>query len=62
MLKTNPNQRATLDEVMSDDWVRDIHACRQESSGEIINDPGHTHVLEPPSQSPAVASKGPKAK
>jgi serine/threonine protein kinase len=62
MLKTNPNQRATLDEVMSDDWVRDIHACRQECSGEIINDPGHTHVLEPPSQSPAVASKGTKAK
>ncbi|KAJ5312463.1 hypothetical protein N7508_003293 [Penicillium antarcticum] len=62
MLKTNPNQRATLDEVMSDDWVRDIHACQQDDSGEIHNDPSHTHVLEPPSQSPAVASKGAKAK
>ncbi|KAJ5747420.1 uncharacterized protein N7511_009116 [Penicillium nucicola] len=62
MLKTNPNQRATLDEVMSDDWVREIHTCHQDESGEIHNDPSHTHVLEPPSQSPAVASKGAKAK
>ncbi|KAJ5177892.1 uncharacterized protein N7500_000591 [Penicillium coprophilum] len=62
MLKTNPKNRATLDEVMSDDWVRNIHACRQDGTGEIINAPGHTHVLEPPAQSPAVASKATKAK
>ncbi|KAJ5199989.1 hypothetical protein N7491_009214 [Penicillium cf. griseofulvum] len=62
MLKTNPKNRATLDEVMSDDWVRNIHACRQDGTGEIISAPGHTHVLEPPAQSPAVASKATKAK
>lgn len=62
MLKVNPKDRATLDEVLSDDWVRGIHACQQDSTGEIISAPGHTHVLEPPSQSPAVASKAAKAK
>ncbi|KAJ5881294.1 Serine/threonine-protein kinase oca2 [Penicillium subrubescens] len=62
MLKVNPNERATLDEVMMDDWVRNIITCRQEDSGEVISATNHTHVLEPPSQSPAVASKGVKAK
>ena len=62
MLKTNPKNRATLDEVLSDDWVRNIVACRQDENGETISAPGHTHVLEPPAQSPAVASKATKAK
>ncbi|KAJ5159981.1 Serine/threonine-protein kinase oca2 [Penicillium canariense] len=62
MLKVNPKERATLDEVLADEWVRNIIACRQEDSGEIINASNHTHILEPPSQSPAVASKGAKAK
>ncbi|KAJ5152371.1 hypothetical protein N7492_010666 [Penicillium capsulatum] len=62
MLKVNPKDRATLDEVMSDEWVQKIEACYQESSGETINASNHTHILEPPSQSPAVASKGAKAK
>lgn len=62
MLKVNPKDRATLDEILADDWVRTVAACYQESSGETINAPNHTHILEPPSQSPAVASKGVKAK
>ncbi|KAJ5412927.1 hypothetical protein N7465_005232 [Penicillium sp. CMV-2018d] len=62
MLKTNPKNRATLDEVLSDDWVKNILACRQDENGETISAPGHTHVLEPPAQSPAVASKATKAK
>ncbi|KAJ5218863.1 uncharacterized protein N7498_000962 [Penicillium cinerascens] len=62
MLKVNPKERATLDEVMSDEWVRNIVACEQLGTGEIINAEGHTHVLEPPSHSPPVASKGNKAK
>ncbi|KAJ5893541.1 Protein kinase [Penicillium taxi] len=57
MLKVDPKERATLDEVLADDWVRSIESCEQLDSGDIINAPGHTHVLEPPSQSPAVASK-----
>ncbi|KAJ5832378.1 hypothetical protein N7474_000689 [Penicillium riverlandense] len=61
MLKVNPHDRATLDEVMSDDWVRNIPACFQEDNGEIVNTPSHTHVLEPPSHSPAAPSKASKA-
>ncbi|KAJ5719468.1 hypothetical protein N7493_007923, partial [Penicillium malachiteum] len=62
MLKVDPKERATLDEVMADEWVRGIVSCYQEGTGDIVNAPNHTHVLEPPSQSPAVASKGAKAK
>ncbi|KAI2789791.1 Serine/threonine-protein kinase oca2 [Penicillium oxalicum] len=62
MLKVNPIERATLEEVLADEWVRNIMTCRQEDWGEVINAPNHTHVLEPPSQSPAVASKAAKAK
>lgn len=62
MLKVNSKERATLDEVQSDEWVRNIHACEQEGSGEIINAPNHAHILEPPSHSAPVASKGTKAK
>lgn len=62
MLKVHPKERATLDEVLADDWVRNIQACEQDGSGKIFNAPNHTHVLEPPSNSPPVASKGAKAK
>ncbi|KAJ5656389.1 hypothetical protein N7507_008339 [Penicillium longicatenatum] len=62
MLKVNPTERATLDEVLADEWVRGILACEQDGTGEVHNVSNHTHVLEPPSQSPAVASKGAKAK
>ncbi|KAJ5488941.1 Serine/threonine-protein kinase oca2 [Penicillium diatomitis] len=62
MLKVNPSERATLEEVLADEWVRNIMNCQQEDSGEVIGASNHTHVLEPPSQSPAVASKGGKAK
>ncbi|PWY84926.1 Pkinase-domain-containing protein [Aspergillus heteromorphus CBS 117.55] len=51
MLKVNVKERATLDDVLSDEWVRNIKACQQELSGEVIRAPGHTHVLEPPSSS-----------
>ncbi|RAL13994.1 Pkinase-domain-containing protein [Aspergillus homomorphus CBS 101889] len=49
MLKVSVKERATLDDVLTDEWVRNIKACRQELTGEVIHAPGHTHVLEPPS-------------
>ncbi|PYH44543.1 Pkinase-domain-containing protein [Aspergillus saccharolyticus JOP 1030-1] len=51
MLKVAVKERATLDDVLTDEWVRNIKACRQELTGEVIHAPGHTHVLEPPSAS-----------
>ncbi|KAJ5246231.1 hypothetical protein N7468_001214, partial [Penicillium chermesinum] len=62
MLKVDPKERATLDEVLADDWVRNIPTCQQEVNGEVRPAKNHTHVLEPPSHSPAVASKGAKGK
>lgn len=57
MLKVSVNDRATLDDILTDEWVRNIKACQQEVTGEVIKAPGHTHVLEPPSPSVPVASK-----
>lgn len=62
MLKVAVSQRATLDEVLTDDWIRNIQVCQQdEITGEIVKATNHTHILEPPSSSPAVASKANKA-
>lgn len=62
MLKVAVSQRATLDEVLSDDWVRNIQVCEQdETTGQTIKAPNHSHVLEPPSNAPPVASKASKA-
>ncbi|KAL5341574.1 Pkinase-domain-containing protein [Aspergillus crustosus] len=59
MLKVGVKDRATLDDVLTDEWVRNIRACQQEVTGELIKAPGHTHVLEPPSPSvPAGAIAG----
>lgn len=58
MLKVNPRDRATLDEILADEWLKNIRHCRQEVSGQVISAPGHDHVLEPPSMaSVPVASK-----
>ncbi|RDW62953.1 putative protein kinase [Aspergillus mulundensis] len=57
MLKVAVKERATLDDVLTDEWVRNIKACQQEVTGEVIKATGHTHVLEPPSPSVPVASK-----
>ncbi|KAL5362367.1 kinase-like domain-containing protein [Aspergillus floccosus] len=57
MLKVSVKERATLDDVLTDEWVRNIKACQQEVSGEVIKAPGHTHILEPPSSAPPVPSK-----
>ena len=60
MLRINPRERATLDDVLADEWIQSIQACRQGPTGEAINAPGHTHVLVPPSNTPPVASKAGK--
>jgi hypothetical protein len=57
MLKVNPKERATLDEVLTDDWIQSIQLCRQDDFGTAIKAKNHTHVLEPPSSSAAVPSK-----
>ncbi|OKL56311.1 hypothetical protein UA08_08431 [Talaromyces atroroseus] len=58
MLKVNPKERATLDEVLTDDWIQSIQLCRQDDFGAVIKAKNHGHILEPPSSSAPVASKG----
>ena len=57
MLKVNPRERATLDEIMADEWVKNLPHCSQEVSGKVHNATNHEHVLEPPSSSVPVPSK-----
>jgi serine/threonine protein kinase len=46
MLKVDPKERATMDEVISDDWVMETPVCSQEEQGEVKRAPGHEHTLE----------------
>jgi serine/threonine protein kinase len=57
MLKVDPKERATMDEVMADEWVMATPVCSQEEQGEVRRAPGHEHTLEAgnPPQPPADA-------
>jgi serine/threonine protein kinase len=46
MLKVDPKERATMDEVLSDEWVMETPVCSQEEQGEVKRVPGHEHTLE----------------
>lgn len=58
MLKVNIKERATLQEVLTDDWIVHTPACQQDQFGEVVKVTAHDHVLEPPSVSASVPSKG----
>jgi serine/threonine protein kinase len=47
MLKVDPRERATMDEIMEDEWVLQTPVCSQEEQGEVIRAPGHQHTLVP---------------
>lgn len=46
MLKVDPKERATMDEIISDPWVMETPVCTQEEQGEVRRAPGHEHTLE----------------
>jgi len=46
MLKVDPKERATMDEVMADEWINETPVCSQEEQGEVSRAPGHEHTLE----------------
>ncbi|PGH00281.1 HAL protein kinase [Blastomyces parvus] len=56
MLKLNPRERATLQDVLADPWVRSCQVCYQKECGTVVSAPNHTHVLEPPSSAPPPAA------
>jgi serine/threonine protein kinase len=57
MLEIDPRNRATLLEVLDDDWVAHTVICRQELTGRVIKAQGHTHTLEGPTPPATVPAK-----
>ncbi|KAK2624423.1 hypothetical protein QTJ16_006373 [Diplocarpon rosae] len=55
MLQIDPKKRATMEDVLADDWVSGTPICRQEEGGEVFHGPGHVHTLEPPAAQPPPA-------
>ena len=47
MLDTDPETRASLEEINSNPFLSSRTCCKQEESGEVIRAPGHDHTLEP---------------
>ena len=51
VLDTDPNTRATMEEIKVEPWIAQRQCCSQDESGQVHRIPGHDHVLEPPSGS-----------
>lgn len=52
MLKIDPAERASMEEVLEDEWVLNAKVCYQEENGTVHHAEGHTHVLEAGSGGP----------
>jgi serine/threonine protein kinase len=46
MLKVDPHERATMEEVLEDDWCSSCAVCSQDEQGRVYRAPGHEHTLE----------------
>lgn len=55
MLKVDPTERATMDEVLEDDWVLSSKVCYQDEGGDVNRADNHVHVLEAGSGGPPPA-------
>jgi serine/threonine protein kinase len=52
MLQIDPKKRATMDEILQDEWVSNTVICRQIENGVVINADDHTHILKGPQEAP----------
>ncbi|KAJ9602626.1 Nitrogen permease reactivator protein [Cladophialophora chaetospira] len=55
MLKIDPAERASMEEVLENEWVLNAKVCYQEENGTVHRAEGHTHVLEAGSGGPPPA-------
>lgn len=55
MLKVDPAERASMDEVLEDEWVLGSRVCSQDMGGQVHRAEGHTHTLEAGSGGPPPA-------
>ncbi len=46
MLKVDPHERATMEEVLEDEWCSSCAVCSQDEQGRVYRAPGHEHILE----------------
>jgi len=46
MLRIDPAERATLEEMLEDEWCANIPTCSQGEDGKVYRAPGHEHTLE----------------
>lgn len=46
MLKVDPLERATMEEVLEDSWCSSVPVCSQDEQGKVYLAPGHEHTLE----------------
>ena len=51
MLELDPKKRATIDDILQDNWVSNALVCSQEEGGVCYHAPNHTHALEGGGQS-----------
>ena len=45
MLTVDFRERATIKEILADEWFTDIKYCTMDEDGNTINDPGHHHTI-----------------
>ncbi len=45
MLTVDFRERATIKEIVADEWFTDIKYCTMDEDGNTINDPGHHHTI-----------------
>ena len=46
MLKVDPHERATMEEVLEDEWCSTSAVCSQNEQGKVYRVSGHDHTLE----------------
>ncbi|PNS18420.1 hypothetical protein CAC42_6237 [Sphaceloma murrayae] len=57
MLELDPKKRATIDEILQNEWVQNALVCRQEEGGVCYHAPNHRHHLEGSGQSLVTSKK-----
>lgn len=45
MLAVKVSERATMKEILDDEWFKEIKFCTVDDNGDTINDPGHQHTV-----------------
>ena len=57
MLEIQPSQRATLDDMMKDQWIVNTPVCSQDENCTVHRAPGHEHTLVPSNASTPAPSR-----